>query len=97
MTEEQYKNLTEAEQQVCDLCRDWNLGDCESCELMKRGDNKMKKFIYVETVYGSGLFVNVDNISYVDTNTHIIALVDGKEIEMSIEVCYDICDQISRR
>ena len=27
-----YKQLTEDEKQLCDLCRDWNLGECEKCE-----------------------------------------------------------------
>ena len=29
-----YKQLTEDEQQICDLCRDWNLGECEECEFV---------------------------------------------------------------
>ena len=29
-----YKQLTEDEKQLCDLCRDWNLGECERCELV---------------------------------------------------------------
>lgn len=36
-----YKQLTEDEQQICDLCRDWNLGECEKCEfvsLVKNND-----------------------------------------------------------
>lgn len=31
-----YKQLTEDEKQICDLCRDWNLGECEECELVSR-------------------------------------------------------------
>lgn len=31
-----YKQLTENEQQICDLCRDWNLGSCEKCEFISR-------------------------------------------------------------
>ena len=31
-----YKQLTEDEKQLCDLCRDWNLGECEECELVSR-------------------------------------------------------------
>lgn len=37
MTEEQYNKLSEAEKEACDLCKDYNLGDCKSCEFMKRG------------------------------------------------------------
>ena len=29
-----YKQLTEDEKQLCDLCRDWNLGECEKCEFV---------------------------------------------------------------
>ena len=31
-----YKQLTEDEKQLCDLCRDWNLGECEKCEFVSR-------------------------------------------------------------
>ena len=31
-----YKQLTEDEQQTCDLCRDWNFGECEKCEFVSR-------------------------------------------------------------
>lgn len=31
-----YKKLTEDEKQLCDLCRDWNLGECEKCEFVSR-------------------------------------------------------------
>lgn len=31
-----YKQLTEDEKQLCDLCRDWNLGECEQCEFVSR-------------------------------------------------------------
>ena len=31
-----YKQLTEDEKQLCDLCRDWNLGSCEECEFVSR-------------------------------------------------------------
>ena len=31
-----YKQLTEDEKQLCDLCRDWNLGECEECEFVSR-------------------------------------------------------------
>ena len=31
-----YGQLTEDEKQECDLCRDWNLGDCEKCEFISR-------------------------------------------------------------
>ena len=36
MKDDFYNQLTENEQQVCDLCRDWNLGDCERCEFVSR-------------------------------------------------------------
>lgn len=36
MTNEQYSKLTPAEKEVCDLCRDYNLCDCEKCELNKK-------------------------------------------------------------
>lgn len=31
-----YNKLTDDEKQVCDLCRDWNLGECEKCEFVSR-------------------------------------------------------------
>lgn len=31
-----YDNLTDEEKQICDLCRDWNLGFCEICVLVSR-------------------------------------------------------------
>lgn len=31
-----YKQLTDDEKQICDLCRDWNLGECEKCEFVSR-------------------------------------------------------------
>ena len=31
-----YNKLTDGEKQVCDLCRDWNLGGCEKCEFVSR-------------------------------------------------------------
>jgi len=31
--EDFYNNLSEDEKQLCDLCDDWQLGDCEECEL----------------------------------------------------------------
>lgn len=31
-----YKQLTENEKQICDLCRDWNFGGCEKCEFISR-------------------------------------------------------------
>ena len=27
-----YMKLTDSEKQICDLCKDWNLGECEKCE-----------------------------------------------------------------
>ena len=38
-----YKQLTEDEKQECDLCRDWNLGDCEKCEFVSRFSYKNKQ------------------------------------------------------
>ena len=35
-----YKQLTEDEQQICDLCRDRNLGECEKCEFVSRYASK---------------------------------------------------------
>lgn len=35
-----YKRLTEEEKQVCDLCRDWNLGECEECGFISRRSSK---------------------------------------------------------
>ena len=35
-----YKRLTEDEKQVCDLCRDWNLGECEECGFISRHNSK---------------------------------------------------------
>ena len=31
-----YRQLTEGERQVCDLCRDWNFGSCGKCEFISR-------------------------------------------------------------
>lgn len=31
-----YKQLDKDEIEICDLCRDWNLGDCENCEFVSR-------------------------------------------------------------
>lgn len=31
-----YKQLTENEKQICDLCRDLNFGGCEKCEFISR-------------------------------------------------------------
>lgn len=38
-----YKQLTYGEKQLCDLCRDWNLGKCEKCELISRFTFSIKK------------------------------------------------------
>ena len=38
-----YKQLTEDEKQICDLCRDWNLGECEKCEFVSRYYHKKIK------------------------------------------------------
>lgn len=32
--EEIYKRLDENEKQICDLCRDWNIEECEKCEFI---------------------------------------------------------------
>ena len=31
-----YNRLNMDERQLCDFCRDWNLGDCEKCEFVSR-------------------------------------------------------------
>lgn len=44
-----YKQLTEDEKQLCDLCRDWNLGECEKCEFVsniKKGEKIMNVILY---------------------------------------------------
>ena len=41
MTDEQFRRLTEGEQNTCSLCRDWNLGDCDKCELNLRGSDSI--------------------------------------------------------
>ena len=39
-----YNQLTSEEKQLCDLCRDWNFGKCEKCELFYRySSNKADK------------------------------------------------------
>jgi hypothetical protein len=38
-----YKQLTEDEQQICDLCRDWNFGSCEKCEFVSRFASNIKQ------------------------------------------------------
>lgn len=38
-----YTQLTEDEQQICDLCRDWNFGSCEKCEFVSRFAFNIKK------------------------------------------------------
>ena len=38
MTDEQFSKLSEGEKNTCDLCRDYNLGDCKVCEILKRSD-----------------------------------------------------------
>lgn len=38
-----YKELSENEKQVCDLCRDWFLGDCGKCEFVSRFSYKNKQ------------------------------------------------------
>lgn len=36
MKDDFYKQLDKNEKDICDLCRDWNLGDCEKCEFVSR-------------------------------------------------------------
>ena len=36
MEDKSEKQLTEDEKQLCELCRDWNLGECEGCEFVSR-------------------------------------------------------------
>ena len=43
MNDNFYKQLTDDEKQICDLCRDWNLGDCEGCEVISRFSCKNKQ------------------------------------------------------
>lgn len=31
-----YKQLTDDEKQICDLCRDWDFYKCEKCEFISR-------------------------------------------------------------
>lgn len=31
-----YNKLTDDEKQICDLCRDWNLGRCGKCDFVSR-------------------------------------------------------------
>lgn len=38
-----YRQLFDDEQQECDLCRDWNLEECEKCELVSRFVSNLKK------------------------------------------------------
>lgn len=38
-----YNKLTDDEKQTCDLCRDWNLGECEKCEFVSRFASNIKK------------------------------------------------------
>ena len=38
-----YKQLDKNEKQECDLCRDWNLKDCEKCEFISRFSYKNKQ------------------------------------------------------
>jgi hypothetical protein len=38
-----YTRLTPIEMQVCDLCRDWNMGDCNRCVLVEEYASKIKK------------------------------------------------------
>lgn len=46
MKEDFYKQLTKNEKEICDLCRDWNLGDCEKCEFVSRfASNKEQEVI----------------------------------------------------
>ena len=33
MKDDFYNQLTTNEKQICDLCRDWNLNECEECSL----------------------------------------------------------------
>lgn len=49
-----YDSMTDNEKQICDLCRDWNLGVCERCKItsldyfkmMERRQNAMKVVLY---------------------------------------------------
>lgn len=44
-----YKQLTEDEKQVCDLCRDWNFGSCEKCGIVSRfASNKEQEVKFID-------------------------------------------------
>lgn len=44
-----YNKLTDDEKQVCDLCRDWNLGECEKCEFVSRfAFNKIQEVKFID-------------------------------------------------
>lgn len=38
-----YKQLTKNEKQLCDLCEDWRIGECEKCELVSRFASNIEK------------------------------------------------------
>lgn len=40
MNEDFYYKLSDDEKQICELCRDWNFGDCEKCEFVSRYSSK---------------------------------------------------------
>lgn len=50
MNDDFYKQLTEDEKQVCDLCRDWSLEECEKCEFVSRFSYKNKEVEQYECV-----------------------------------------------
>ena len=38
-----YKQLSEDGKQICDLCRDWNIGECEECIFVSQHKCKRSK------------------------------------------------------
>lgn len=50
MNDNFYKQLDKNEKEICDLCRDWSLGDCEKCEFASRFSDKTKEVEQYERV-----------------------------------------------
>lgn len=47
--DELYKQLDDNEKQICDLCRDWGLGECEKCEFVSRfASNKIQEVNFID-------------------------------------------------
>lgn len=56
----------------------------------------MKKFMYIPTEDGD-MFVNVDNISYVDIKDSILVMTDGSRFEMKEPTANDLINALERR